>query len=139
MKIISAVAILFFVALYPGITLAESDEICCTWINASYKSDKPPQKIMFHYDGTFATYNVKKPTDAIARGTFQIVKKWTDSDGSLLYQIVMNDPVQGRMFKFAKVSQGGKKLEFVSQPVSFPTEISASTSSYCTYVRASIN
>ena len=29
---------------------SESDEICCTWVNTSYTSGEPPQKLIFSFD-----------------------------------------------------------------------------------------
>ena len=65
---------------YAGDTFPQSDEICCTWINTEYVSSDRPQKIIFNYDGTFATYKSKETKDPIVRGVFQIDKKWTDSN-----------------------------------------------------------
>jgi hypothetical protein len=38
--------------LYPAEIFAQSDEICCTWINTEYASGDRPQKMIFNYDGT---------------------------------------------------------------------------------------
>jgi len=117
----------------------KSDEICCTWVNTSYHAGKPPQKISFHYDGTYARYAAENSTDALSRGVFQIVKKWADPGGYTWYKIMMDDPIQGRMYKLAKVSDHGKKLEFVCKSDKYPVEINAKDSGYCNYLRASVN
>ena len=134
-----ALAICLSLVFYAGVSLSESDEICCTWVNTKYETGTPPQKIMFHYDGTYATYASKKSSDTLSRGMFQIVKKWTDSDGHIWYKIMMDDPEQGKKYKLAKVSNDGKKLEFVCKPDKYPTEIKADESGYCTYLRASMD
>lgn len=138
MRALIALAICFSLVLYAGVTLSESDEICCTWVNTKYETGKTPHKIMFHYDGTYATYT-KSSTEAIARGMFQIVKKWTDSEGQVWYKIVMHDPAQGKKYKLARVSEGGKKLEFVCNSDKYPTAIKTEESGYCNYLRASID
>ena len=139
MKVLIALAICLSMIFYAGVTLSESDEICCSWVNTKYENGKPPQKIAFHYDGTFATYNNRESDVALSRGTFQIVKKWSDADGYLWYKIIMNDSVQGKKYKLARVTSDGKKLEFISKTDSYPTEIKADSSGYCNYMRASMN
>ena len=52
-----------------------SDEICCTWVNTNYTSGDPPQKLIFHFDGTFACYDTQKTSDALKRGTYSIDEK----------------------------------------------------------------
>lgn len=139
MKTLIALAIGLSVLFYASVSFSESDEICCTWINAKYDAGRPPQKIMFHYDGTYATYNTSRSNTALTRGMFQIVEKWSDSDGYVWYKILMRDPTQDRMYKLAKVSDDGKQLEFVCQPDTYPVEIKADGSGYCTYQRASMD
>ena len=139
MKALMALAICLSLVFYAGVTLSESDEICCTWVNVKYETGTPPQKIMFHYDGTYATYNTTNSKTALTRGMFQVVKKWTDSDQQIWYKIIMQDPKQGKKYKLAKVSKDGKKLEFVCKSDKYPTEIKAGESGYCNYLRASMD
>ena len=117
----------------------KSDEICCTWVNKNYDAGMPPQKISFHYDGTYAKYADENSTDALSRGVFQIVSKWADPGGYTWYKIMMDDPIQGKVYKLAKVGEAGEKLEFVSKPDNYPVEINANDSGYCNYLRASVN
>ena len=63
-----------------------------------------------NYDGTFATYKTKAGTDALERGTFQIIKKWKDSEENIWYKIKMQNPKYGTKYKLAKVSNDGDKL-----------------------------
>ena len=139
MRTLMALAICISLALNAGVTFSESDEICCTWVNTKYVTGKPPQKIMFHYDGTYATYTSTNSNTALTRGMFQIVKKWSDSDGYVWYKIVMQDPTQGKKYKLARVSNVGKKLEFVCKSDQYPTEIKMNESGYCNYLRASMD
>ena len=77
---------------YAGQSFSGSDEIWCTWINTKYVSGDRPQKLIFNFDGTYATYGTEKSTDALRRGMFQVVKKWKDSEENIWYQIKMQDP-----------------------------------------------
>ena len=137
MKALIALAIGLSLLFDAGAALSESDEICCTWVNAKYDAGRPPQKMMFHYDGTYATYKTASSNTAVTRGMFQVVEKWSDSDGYVWYKILMQNPTQARKYKLAKVSDDGKHLEFVCQPDTYPVEIKADVSGYCTYQRAS--
>ena len=99
MRTLMALAICLSLVFYAGVSLSESDEICCTWFNLKHIEGKFPQKIMFHYDGTYATYKKINAMDALSRGMFQIVKKWTDSEGDIWYNIIMQDPKRGNKYK----------------------------------------
>jgi hypothetical protein len=44
-------------------------------VNTNYTSGNPPQKLIFSFDGTFASYNTKNTNDALKRGMYQIAKK----------------------------------------------------------------
>jgi hypothetical protein len=59
MRTFIVMAICLSMVLFPEVSPSGSDEICHTWINTKYDSGTPPQKFMFHYDGTYATYASK--------------------------------------------------------------------------------
>lgn len=139
MKPFIIIAICFSLVFYAAASLSESDEICSTWFNMRYIKGQFPQKIMFHYDGTYATYLKMNSSKAFSRGMFQVTKKWTDSEGYIWYQIIMNDPKQGKKYKLAKVSQNGRKLEFVCNKKEYPSELNVNESGYCNYLRASMD
>jgi hypothetical protein len=124
---------------YADVSFPESEEICCTWINLKYIQGKLPQKVMFHYDGTYATYGKFDSINALSRGMFQVVKKWTDAEGYIWYNIIMNDPKKGKKYKLARVSENGRKLEFVCNKDNYPTAINPDEASYCNYMRASMD
>lgn len=138
MKVLIVAAICISLMFYVGEAFSESDEICCTWVNTKYVSGDRPQKLMFNFDGTFVTYNTKTSTEALQRGTFQIVKKWKDSGGNIWYQIKMQNPEYGTKYKLAKVSKDGDKLEFVCKSDKYPAEIDKNEPEYCNYLRAAI-
>jgi hypothetical protein len=135
MKGIFVAALCISFIFYAGNTFAESDEICCTWVNTKYTTDNRPQKLVFHFDGTFATYKTKTSTDALQRGTFQVIKKWKDSEENIWYQIKMQNPLSGTKYKLARVRKDGDKLEFVCKSNKFPSEINENEPDYCNYMR----
>lgn len=139
MKTLIAFAICLSMICYADVSLSESDEICCTWINLKYVQGEFPQKIMFHYDGTYATYGKIDSTSALSRGMFQVAQKRTDSEGYIWYNIIMNDPIKGKKYKLARVSENGRKLEFVCNKDDYPTAINPDETGYCNYIRASMD
>jgi hypothetical protein len=137
MRALFVAALCISLLFYPGKAFAESEEICCNWVNLKYVSDSKPQKLILNYDGTFATYNTKTSTEALEQGIFQIMKKWKDSEETIWYQIKMQGLKYGTKYKLAKISKDGAKLEFVCKPDKFPGEIDENEPEYCSYVRYS--
>lgn len=122
--------------LYPAEIFAQSDEICCTWINTEYASGDRPQKMIFNYDGTFETYSSKEAVDPTMRGVYQIVQKWTDAEGLIWYKVKMFD-MYGAMHQLARINQKGDNLEFVQKPYEYPEAIDHKDLNYSTYSRSS--
>jgi hypothetical protein len=112
-----------------------SDEICCTWVNTNYTSGDPPQKLIFHFDGTFACYDTQKTSDALKRGTYSIDEKWQDSEGNIWYKIKMREPMSKTKYQLAKISDDGKILEFICKTDKYPATISLEDEAYCKYNR----
>lgn len=139
MRPLIVIAICLSMVLYAGVSLSESDEICCTWVNTENDATKTPHKIMFHYDGTYAAYANKASSQSPIRGMFQIVKKWSDAEGSVWYQIMMHDPKKDKEYKLAKITENGKKLEFVNKSDKYPTEVKPDKAGYCKFLRASMD
>jgi hypothetical protein len=104
-------------------------------VNANYTSGGPPQKLIFNFDGTFASYTTKNTNDALKRGMFSIAKKWQDSEGNIWYQIKMIDPKSEARYKLAKISDDGKVLEFTCKTDKYPADISSKDTDYCKYHR----
>ncbi len=137
MRVLFIAALCISIIFFAGQSFSESDEICCTWVNMKYASGNRPQKLIFNFDGTYATYGTQKSTDALRRGMFRIVKKWKDSEENIWYQIKMQDPKYGTKYKLARVSKDGDKLEFVCKSDKYPAEIDKNEPDYCNYLRAS--
>ena len=137
MRVLFVAALCISLMFYADTTLAESDEICCNWVNTKYVSGKRPQKLILNDDGTFSTYETKTGTDALERGMFQIIKKWKDSEENIWYQIKMQGLKYGTKYKLARMSKNGDKLEFVCKSDKFPDEIDENAADYCNYMRYS--
>ena len=137
MRVLFVAALCISLMFYAGTTFAESDEICCNWVNTKYVSGSRPQKLIYNHDGTFATYETKTGTDADERGMFQIIKKWKDSEENSWYQIKMQGLKYGTKYKLATISKDGDKLEFVCKSDKFPDEIDENAADYCNYMRYS--
>jgi len=138
MRVLFIAALCISLMFYAGETFAESDEICCNWVNTKYVSGNRPQKLILNDDGTFATYKTKTSTDALEQGMFQIIKKWKDSEENIWYQIKMQGLKYGTKYKLATISKGGDKLKFVCKSDKFPDEIDENAPDYCNYIRYSM-
>jgi len=138
MRVLFVAALCISLIFYADTAFAESDEICCNWVNTKYVSGNRPQKLILNDDGTFATYKTKTGTDALERGMFQIIKKWKDSEENIWYQIKMHGLKYGTKYKLATISKGGDKLKFVCKSDKFPDEIDENAPDYCNYIRYSM-
>ena len=83
------------------------------------------------------SYKTQTSTEALDRGTFQIVKKWNDDEGNIWYQSKMQGHKFGTKYKLARVNKVGDKLEFVCKSDNYPAEIKKNEPDYCNYIRAS--
>ena len=127
-----------FIALFAVNSYSESEPICCTWVNFEYVEGARPQKLILNYDGTFQTYKTHQSLEPIQHGTFQIVKKWKDSQDNIWYKMDIFDK-SGKKYKLAKISQNGKKLEFICNSENFfPAGMNKADANYCNYIRASM-
>ena len=136
MKLVSVLFVCTFLVFYTGNCFSENDEICQTWINTSYVDGVKPQKLMLNYDGTFEYYKTKTSYDSIERGVFQIVKKWKDSEGNILYQIKIFELSMGKTkYMLAQVNKNRDELIFCCDPEKYPDEINESSPNFCSYKR----
>jgi hypothetical protein len=135
MRTLLITAICISLVFYAGMSYSKTDELCCVWVNAKYESGNKPQKLIFNYDGMYATYGAKNSTGALQQGMFQIVWKWQDSEGNIWYRIKMQDPKYGTKYKLARISKNGDKLEFTCKSEKYPTEINVNNPDYCLYLK----
>ena len=75
MKVLRWAAAGLALLLLPGTAGADSDAICCTWINPEYTSASPAPVQIRNPDGTFADYMRPDSRQPLRRGTFTIMKK----------------------------------------------------------------
>ena len=136
MKLFIAMAIFFSILSFALVSLSDTDEICRTWSNLRYLGCNLPQKIEYNYDGTFTTYKYFNFLDVLSRGTYQITKKWTDTEGYIWYKIIMNDLKKGKSYQLARVDKDARKLEFICKKDSYPSKLDSNKKGYCLYWRA---
>jgi len=135
MKTLYIIGLCIILICYAEITSSESDELCCTWLNVKYNTSKPPQKLILAFDGTYASYPSETSVDALERGTFRIVKKWTDSKGNIWYQVEIQGPGFEKRYELSRISNNGKTLECVCGQNAYPTNIDTNYSTYRRYTR----
>ena len=132
--VIGLISFLLMIAA-PVAVMAESEEICCTWVNPNYTSANPPQKEIRNIDGTFANYITLDATDPLRRGTFTIFKKWKDAEGNIWYRIKRQGSGGAVQYELAKISANGKTLEVVIRNEDFPSRLNPALGSYRRYTR----
>lgn len=134
MRPIAFIVLCTSLLLVASLAFSQSEEICFSWVNKTYASDEQPQKIIFNYDGTFATYKLKNERDPVIRGIFQVAEQWKDSEGIIWYKLKVMD-MYGAERYLVRISEEGERLEFVHNPYEYPEKIEEKASSYCTYTR----
>jgi len=135
MKTLLALVLGMAMLLFAATIYAEPDEICCTWVNMNYKSGGPPQKLIYHQDGTYHGYAKQDSKDAILSRTYSIIKKWKDSSGIIWYQIRWDGKLKESGYDLVKLSDNGSTLEYVTKKDECPKNINAQDPSYCKYSR----
>ena len=135
MKTIIWLACVLGILGLPFLAQADSDEICCTWVNPSYTSHTPPQIQIRNADGTFADYADRESTDPLRRGTFTIMKKWRDDAGNIWYRIKRQTGSDEPRYELAKISDGGQTLELVIRHDDFPSVLDPANEGYRRYTR----
>jgi hypothetical protein len=127
------------VLLYPtGITLAGDEEISATWINTDY-NHFTFQKRVFNPDGTFRFYRYESSLSPEIEGTYSIIEKWTDSEKILWYKLKATVIKKGKStedyYYLSKISNSGKKLEFVFHASDYLKVINPDRKTYRIYFR----
>ena len=138
MRLFIVMAIFLSILFFALVSLSDTDEICFTWSNLRYFDGNFPQKIEFNYDGTYATYKYFNNLDIFSRGTYQITKKWSDSEGYIWYKIIMHDLKKGKRYKLARVDKNGRKLEFICKKDNYPSKLNSDENGYSIYWRATL-
>ncbi len=119
-----------------SVSISDTDIIYGLWSNRGYYSNDFPEKIEFNYDGTYATYKHFIDVDIDSRGTYQITKKWSDSNGNIWYEIIITDLKVGKKYQLTRVDKKGRKLEFSSNKYNFPSKLDPEKNGCCIYWRS---
>ena len=110
-----------------------------TWINEEYNSYAFPARWEMHRDGSWDGYNRISDTGKKYTGHYEIVDKWTDSEGNIWYKMhVWYGPIDEEHisgYELDKFSESGKVWEYISDIYAFPTEIDESDFRYHIYYR----
>jgi hypothetical protein len=107
-----------------------------TWINEKMT----PQKTVHNPDGSFEDYQHVSDTTPFRKGTSEITKKTTDSEGNVYYETFDKMSFGMVLHSLWKISDSGKAMEMVGRaagadPSSFPKEIDPKDPHYFIFYR----
>ena len=115
---------------------SEKEEIYGTWINPEYGINWVPQKVIMYPDFTWVRFLSVNDTDPGFTGSFKLLDRWTDSEGNIWYKMLWNlENMEWKMYELVRISDSGKKLEYVFSEVDFPDEITSDHPNYRVYYR----
>jgi hypothetical protein len=121
-----------------GITVAGDEEISVTWINTDY-NQFAFQKRVFNPDGTFRFYRYESSPSPELEGTYSIGEKWTDSQKIIWYKVKATEIKKSKStedyYYLSKISDSGKKLEFVFHASDYLKVINPDKPTYRVYFR----
>ena len=101
-----------------------NEELAGTWVNPDYTGfSYNLQKYILYQWGYHEAY-IKLNSDTLAyRGTYQLIDKWTDSNGNTLYKsIVRYEGGINISYEIGKISNDKTTWELAFSYVSMPTE-----------------
>ena len=129
-RMLAAISILIFTVLIISAScatekqayIAKSDEeLFGTWANPDYGVDHS-QKFIFYDWGYLEKYKKVKDQHPNRRGTFFLIDKWTDSEGSIWYRTHMRYRGSTDIrFYFMKIDKRERVLETVWSYNDFPS------------------
>ena len=142
MTTFSTVSVLVSVALaliscHPSRSAAtKNEQLYGTWV-----SERSPEKIVMHSDGTFQSYLYRSDKSTWANGQFWIISKRLGNQNVIWYQINYLDkyPSDTKRKELGKLDMSTKVWEFDNDFVgdfekdSFPTKIDKSHGNYRVY------
>lgn len=111
-----------------------NEELFGTWINTTYKPVSDEKRgnhfhtIKYNPDGSFEGYRTAGDLAPLT-GNYTIVAKWTDSEDSVLYKLIVKcgDETSGydraTLYELQKISNSGQTLEYMSSLNDYTTEI----------------
>jgi len=107
-----------------------NDELTGTWILDSYneKLAEHAEKYIFYHWGYWEKFGKKEEADYMHRGTLQILDKWSDSKGNILYKAVeRNEDYPVGRYVIGRISKDGSRWDFAFSFFDFPTESDLNT------------
>ena len=138
MKFFNLATAILLLLFSTGITFAVDEEISATWINTDY-NHFTFQKRVFNPDGTFSFYRYVSSFSPEIEGTYSIGEKWTDSEKILWYKLKATVIKKGKStedyYYLLRISDSGKKLEFVFHASEYLKVINPDRKTYRVYFR----
>ena len=137
MKTFFSISLTMALLIIGGVTGAESEEICGTWINKEYKF-QPYQKRVFNLDGTIKFYRYEDSPDPDFEGSYSIDEKWTDSDERIWYKVKAAGEFhknQVEYYLLCRITNSGKMLEFVFHISDYHKKLNPNHPTYRVYYR----
>ena len=112
----------------------DNEELYGEWVNTNYGS-RPLQKWVYNPDGT-AWGSTRADQDvAVYRMRYLITGKWEDSNGNIMYKTHWVGSWGAEAFQLSRISNSGKKLEYVFHHEEYPKEIDPKNVYYREYTR----
>lgn len=95
MKAYLVITLGVLVLIFTGITLVGAEELYGTWKNEDYNTTDPTSvryaKLVFNQDSTVSSYLSTTTKTTLWMGSYEITKKWTDTDGNIFYKFSSTD------------------------------------------------
>jgi hypothetical protein len=129
MKTYLVITLSVLVLILTGISLAGAEELFGTWKNEDYNTTDPASdryaKLVFNQDGTVSSYLSTTTKTMRWMGSYEITKKWTDTDGNIFYKFssTMKGTYSSDQFYWTvRISNSGKTLEYAFSSSDYPNE-----------------
>ena len=114
----------------------ETEEYYGAWVNPEYKGKSSSGfsvKLVNNSNGTWETYSFEYMTTPTFRGSYTIIDKWTDSEGSVWYKVAWKSRGGGYEGKdLVKISNSGNTCES-AMSYDYPAEIDPTHPNYRIY------
>jgi hypothetical protein len=120
------------------LSVFSNEEIAGTWVNPNYTGFSYNRQKLILYQWGYYEVCIKINSDSPDyRGTYQLIDKWTDSDGDTLYKSIVRHEGGGVTYELGKISKDKTTWEYVFSYVSMPTldDLNPDNANYRTYYR----
>ena len=107
----------------------EDEELYGIWINR----DNYLAKIDLSNDGQYLSYHLAGDKIPQNSGTFTIVKRWSDFDGNIFYNVVFDQGRNSENFRLIKITNSGRVWEEMKDLREFPAKIDQKHYNYQIY------